>query len=438
MSQPFHVGPRQTGANESLMKALIRSSLFPIAVLIVLSAQTLASRDLHEEGPWSEPAPQGQWYHDHHLSHEQRLSQLRAVGFVKHNISCPELNNLTFTNQPPFDVLGVPECSAGVQPKMMLYLPSNVTCLLNSSYLPNNETSGCLAEFQTHKKVDKLIILIHGFLKYFDTKWLHEMQSEIMAMEPNTAAIIVGWGHGMYDIVNFWRAASNTRYISQAMYDIVEQILRDVNPNLYLHCIGHSLGAHACGFLGKKLTDNPKTKQLDRLSGLDPAGPLFCNDVPYPFHNLDIQPDARLGPHDAKLVDNIHTDGDARYLGVLPQYGTMEPLGTVDFYPGQKGSYGHNQPGCYDIFNVISCSHSRAWQLYEASIEEVTCSATEKCQGNPKKIPQNCSPLKKGTVTMGYHWDTKHPKPGMFIVEETGSAPFCTDSHPFNRTQTNL
>ncbi len=52
---------------------------------------------------------------------------------------------------------------------------------------------------------------------------------------------------------------------------------------------------------------------------MDPAGPLFANDVPYPFDYLNISADARLGPSDAKLVDVIHTDGDARYLGILPQ-----------------------------------------------------------------------------------------------------------------------
>ena len=55
------------------------------------------------------------------------------------------------------------------------------------------------------------------------------------------------------------------------------------------------------------------------FSGMDPAGPLFCNDVPYPFDHLHIKPTARLGPHDAKLVDVIHTDGHSRSLGVVPQ-----------------------------------------------------------------------------------------------------------------------
>ena len=26
------------------------------------------------------------------------------------NITCPEINNITFTNDPPYDILGIPQC----------------------------------------------------------------------------------------------------------------------------------------------------------------------------------------------------------------------------------------------------------------------------------------------------------------------------------------
>ena len=53
---------------------------------------------------------------------------------------------------------------------------------------------------------------------------------------------------------------------------------------------------------------------------MDPAGPLFCNDVPYPFDKLNVKAAARLGPHDAKMVQAIHTDGQARWVfSILPQ-----------------------------------------------------------------------------------------------------------------------
>ena len=53
----------------------------------------------------------------------------------------------------------------------------------------------------------------------------------------------------------------------------------------------------------------------------------------------------------------------------------MEQLGTIDFYPGAPGYYGHDQPGCYDIFNVVSCSHSRSIEIFQSSIVKATCLA---------------------------------------------------------------
>ena len=59
------------------------------------------------------------------------------------------------------------------------------------------------------------------------------------------------------------------------------------------------------------------------------------------------------------------------------QYGTLTRIGTVDFYPGTgKGAYGCYQPGCYDIFDVVACSHSRSHAYYMASIKDAACLAS--------------------------------------------------------------
>ena len=126
------------------------------------------------------------------------------------------------------------------------------------------------------------------------------------------------------------------------MYQMVKAMHTYVDDrDLAVHCIGHSLGAHGCGFLGKHLVADPdkSSKKLVssqigknlflkylsnrffqvRISGMDPAGPLFCNDVPWPFDFNNIKPTARLNPHDANVVDVIHTDGKARDFGYLIQ-----------------------------------------------------------------------------------------------------------------------
>ena len=66
---------------------------------------------------------------------------------------------------------------------------------------------------------------------------------------------------------------------------------------------------------------------FNRISAMDPAGPLFYNDIPYPYNKLDITSDSRLSKHDAHLVDAIHTDGQPRFYGHIIQYGTLESVG---------------------------------------------------------------------------------------------------------------
>lgn len=90
--------------------------------------------------------------------------------------------------------------------------------------------------------------------------------------------------------------------------------------------VGHSLGGHVTGFVGKYLY-NMTGEKLPRIIALDPAGPLFARKPA----------DERLNSTDAEIVEVIHTDG-----GML---GFKDVIGTIDFFPNG----GRNQPGCRHI-----------------------------------------------------------------------------------------
>ncbi len=74
------------------------------------------------------------------------------------------------------------------------------------------------------------------------------------------------------------------------------------------------------------------------IAGLDPAGPLFANNDP-----LGTVPETRLNPSNAALVQCIHTNGEPLVEG---GFGTMQPMGHVDFY----ANGGQVQPGCLPGF----------------------------------------------------------------------------------------
>lgn len=91
------------------------------------------------------------------------------------------------------------------------------------------------------------------------------------------------------------------------------------------HLVGHSLGAHLCGQIGRTTRLSKKKVLLKRITGLDPAGPFWSPWNPFL---------TALNAFDAEFVDIIHTD--------RTNLGTNEQNGHADFWPN-GGKY---QPGC--------------------------------------------------------------------------------------------
>ncbi|XP_023339735.1 lipase member H-A [Eurytemora carolleeae] len=101
----------------------------------------------------------------------------------------------------------------------------------------------------------------------------------------------------------------------------------------------------------------------------------------------------------------------------------MLELGHVDFYPGSDLEFGWNQPGCWQVADIGSCSHSRSHDLFISSLE-APCPALQVCV-NTTLIPNSCNNLTAVLPTMGYYVDREKFDGRAFTVLTDAKLPFC-------------
>ncbi|XP_063825708.1 pancreatic triacylglycerol lipase-like [Ostrinia nubilalis] len=126
-----------------------------------------------------------------------------------------------------------------------------------------------------------------------------------------------------------------------------------------MHLIGHSLGAHVVGMAASQTSF-----AISRVTGLDPAAPLF----EWPFL---LPPSLRIDSSSADFVDIIHSCGELM--------GFAGPLGHEDFFPN-SGMF--PQPGCEDedFYTSASCSHARAYEYFTDTIYDGTVYPSWNCE----------------------------------------------------------
>ncbi|CAH0726257.1 unnamed protein product, partial [Brenthis ino] len=164
-----------------------------------------------------------------------------------------------------------------------------------------------------------------------------------------------------------WEEEANIPILGPASYGVIvfnvkqvgrklgEAIIKLQDAGFYLpslHLIGFSLGAHVMGYAGRYVKS--KGYLISRITGLDPAGPLYDGLISFPG----------LDSSTASFVDIIH--------GNPGRLGTSENLGTVDIWPNCGQSV---QPGCENNSIIMKptrdgCSHNSAWRNFALFLEE--------------------------------------------------------------------
>ncbi|XP_001499209.2 endothelial lipase isoform X2 [Equus caballus] len=202
----------------------------------------------------------------------------------------------------------------------------------------------------------KTFFIIHGWtMSGLFERWLYKLVSALQTREKEANVVVVDWlplAHQLYrDAVN------NTRVVGHDVARMLDWLQgKDGFSLRNVHLIGYSLGAHVAGYAGNFVKGT-----VGRITGLDPAGPMF--------EGVDIH--KRLSPDDADFVDVLHTYTRSFGLSI----GIQMPVGHIDIYPNG----GDFQPGCglNDLFGSIAygtiaegvqCEHERAVHLFVDSL----------------------------------------------------------------------
>ncbi|XP_017070912.1 lipase member H-A isoform X1 [Drosophila eugracilis] len=234
--------------------------------------------------------------------------------------------------------------------------------LLNESniYFLKPSADVLLGNVDQLASVESVKLIVHGYLGSRTHGSIMPLRNAYTAQGYDNV-LVADWG----PVANLDYPTSRlaVKKVARVLSKLLEDFLQRHGVSLDgVHVIGHSLGAHIAGLIGRYFNGT-----LGRVTGLDPALPLFSS-----------RSDDSLHSNAAQFVDVIHTD--------YPLFGDIRPRGTVDFYP----NFGlAPQPGCENVdvvaaskllHEAYSCSHNRAVMFYAESI------------GMPKNFPAiSCS-----------------------------------------------
>lgn len=165
-------------------------------------------------------------------------------------------------------------------------------------------------------------ILVHGWLHDGKKEWILRMKDTYLKCK-DSQVIICDWSRRSKQ--GYAQSANEVKKIGSFLGDVVLSLEKCGFPLEFVHCVGHSLGSHICGYAGKHIL-KMTNRTLGRISGLDPAGPCFD------------QNQVGLAAADARVVDVYYTDAKI--------FGSYLKRGKMNFLPNGGFRF---QPGCPEI-----------------------------------------------------------------------------------------
>ncbi|XP_034537871.1 inactive pancreatic lipase-related protein 1-like [Notolabrus celidotus] len=253
-------------------------------------------------------------------------------------------------------------------------------------------------EATNYSGLSKTRFVIPGYLQKGEEDWPRDM-CKVMVSWEKVNCVAVEWKKGV--MTSYARAANNARVVAVQVADMIDFLMTKFKQSgEKFHIIGHSVGAHAAGDVGSRISG------IARITGLDPTEPYFQGA------NATV----RLDTSDALFVDVIHTDALPYHskLGL----GMTEPVGHIDFYPNggelMSGcSSNRGKPSDLDAFwegskKFDTCNHVRAYQYYSESIVKPKGFVGFPCSDKDSFAKGKCFPCADKCPLMG-HFADKFP-----------------------------
>ncbi|XP_006884960.1 PREDICTED: lipoprotein lipase [Elephantulus edwardii] len=250
----------------------------------------------------------------------------------------------------------------------------------------------------------KTFVVIHGWtVTGMYESWVPKLVAALYKREPDSNVIVVDWLLRAQD--HYPTSAAHTKLVGNDVARFINWMEEEFNyPVNNVHLLGYSLGAHAAGIAGH-LTN----RKVNRITGLDPAGPSFEY----------AEATSRLSPDDADFVDVLHTftrGSPDRSIGI------QKPVGHVDIYPN-GGTF---QPGCNigeairmiaekglgDVDQLVKCSHERSIHLFiDSLLNEESPSKAYRCTSKETFEKGLCLSCRKNRCNnLGYAINKVRPK----------------------------